>query len=667
MNFLDNMPVGRKLAVAFGTVLAAIVVMGVIVVFNILALERADEARALENKINRSLSAAEFRLSRVENSYRGYLLTQDPYYMERLDSHRAKFNAALAEARADLPANRQEAIDKALQGADLWYENVVQVGKAMIAEGRLAEAEQMVGQTGVADKFIAPVEGAIDESKAANDSALETSRKAQASAARAALIAMVVGLAGALFVAVAAGLAATRAIVRPTFSMVGYMQKLMIGDTSIQVAGADRKDEFGKMAQAIVAFRDAALDKVRVEQEALAHRSMSEQERAANEAEKARIAEEDRVALTALAEGLAAMSNGDLTHRFTVEVAPRSQQLKTDFNAAIAQLQQALSLVLGNGGVEVGLQLLRTRRHLNGEPVRQIAVRHRRQSLGQRCQRHPILLGDTRLLRLVGAMLGLAGGAPGLGFGLKADLFDRIVAEGPERDGHAADFISPPLRRDHDLQVAAGQLVHGARHRDDRLAERPHHPGGHQARNRQRQKPADHQGCIAGLERRLLLGVAPGQHALRRVIDRFHAAAYIGKPRRRGHLRHRQRACSGIPRLLHQGFGFLMEFRPGRDQRFGLTLGVVQRAESFGETGLGFVVLAQELVVACRHIGAHGVLLLDGRRQGVVRRLTYPAGLRLRDIRLLQAEQADQNHQGRQAAGAHHPAQGDHEFGGYRQ
>ncbi|MFN7129312.1 MAG: HAMP domain-containing protein, partial [Brevundimonas sp.] len=355
MNFIENMPVGRKLALAFGIVLAAIAVMGAVVVTNLFALQHADEARSLENELNRTLAAAEFRLSKQENSYRGYLLSQDPYYTERLDGHRAKFKEALEQLRANLPADRQAPIDKAIQAADGWYENIVQVGKGLIAEGRLAEADQMVGQTGSADKFIAPVEEAIDEIKAANETALETARKAQAAAAQNALMAVVIGLAGAILMALIAGVVATRSIVRPTFSMIGYMQKLMAGDTTIQIVGADRKDEFGKMAQAIVAFRDAAVDKVRVEQEAAANRSMSEQERLANEAEKARIAEEDRVALTALAEGLAAMSDGDLTHRFTVEVAPRSQQLKADFNAAIAQLQQALSVVLGNvAGIRSG-------------------------------------------------------------------------------------------------------------------------------------------------------------------------------------------------------------------------------------------------------------------------------------------------------------------------
>ncbi|MFN3432708.1 MAG: HAMP domain-containing protein, partial [Candidatus Sericytochromatia bacterium] len=189
---------------------------------------------------------------------------------------------------------------------------------------------------------------AVEELKAANEAALVVTRDAQETATKNAMLAVMIGLVSVLLLALAVGFGVTRAIVRPTLSMIGYMQKLMAGDTSIQIVGAERKDEFGKMGQAIVAFRDAAVEKIRIEAEAASTRSMSENERLANEAEKARIAEEDRVALTALADGLAAMSNGDLTHRFTAEVAPRAEQLKTDFNTAIAQLQQAMSVVLSN-------------------------------------------------------------------------------------------------------------------------------------------------------------------------------------------------------------------------------------------------------------------------------------------------------------------------------
>ena len=355
MKIIENMPVGRKLFVAFGLVLAAIAIMGAVVVTSLLRLEAAGEVRTMENKANRTTATAEFYMARQENAFRGYLLSQDPYYLERLDAHRAKFLAAMQDLRGDLPADRAAPIDTAIEANATWYKNVVEAGVAMVRDGRGAQAVQMVGRNGSADTYVAPVEETIDAIKANNDIFRQESAEEQAAASESAMIGLIVGLISALAIALVAGLIATRAIVRPIFMMIGYMQKLMAGDTAIQIVGADRKDEFGKMGQAIVAFRDAAVDKVRVEQEAASHRSMSEQERVANEAEKARVAAEDKVALDALANGLSAMANGDLTHRFTVEDAPRSESLKADFNAAIAQLQQAISVGVGNvSGIRSG-------------------------------------------------------------------------------------------------------------------------------------------------------------------------------------------------------------------------------------------------------------------------------------------------------------------------
>ncbi len=349
------MPVGRKLFVAFAMVLAAIAVMGAVVVSSLSALNAAGEVRGHENEINRTAATAEFYLARQENAYRGYLLSRDGYYLDRVNQHRAKFLEAMEKLRADLPAERDAPVEKALQANAEWYKHVVEAGQALIAEGKVAEAASMVGRQGVADNYMGPSEDAINELQETNLAALTAARNGQSKAAHDAMIAVVIGLIAAVAIALGSGFVVTRAIVRPIFTMIGYMQKLMAGDTAIQVVGADRKDEFGKMGQAIVAFRDAAVEKTRLEAEALSQRSQTEQERAAREAEKAREAEADQIAIAALGQGLSAMANGDLTHRIEVEFAPKAEQLKSDFNAAIAQLQQAVSVVVSNvAGIRSG-------------------------------------------------------------------------------------------------------------------------------------------------------------------------------------------------------------------------------------------------------------------------------------------------------------------------
>ena len=72
-------------------------------------------------------------------------------------------------------------------------------------------------------------------------------------------------------------------------------------------------------------------------------RESAEAERAKTEAQRAREAAEDRAAIEALGKGLRALSNGDLTHRITETLAPKSVQLKDDFNSSIAKLETVIS------------------------------------------------------------------------------------------------------------------------------------------------------------------------------------------------------------------------------------------------------------------------------------------------------------------------------------
>ena len=162
----------------------------------------------------------------------------------------------------------------------------------------------------------------------------------------------------ALVVALAVGAAGWligRSVSLPVVALERRMRGLADGDKTSDIPGVKRGDEIGQMAAALAVFRDAAIEKDRLEAEALSQRSMSEQERAAREAEKAAEAEADRVTIAALGQGLSALAEGDLTHRIEIEFAPKAAQLKTDFNAAIAQLQQAVSVVIHNvSGIRSG-------------------------------------------------------------------------------------------------------------------------------------------------------------------------------------------------------------------------------------------------------------------------------------------------------------------------
>jgi methyl-accepting chemotaxis protein len=138
----------------------------------------------------------------------------------------------------------------------------------------------------------------------------------------------------------------SRRMFSPLQGLCDRMERLRQGQTDIDAPWAARKDDIGQISRALLAFRDAAAERAQIEAEAQAARSGAESERAATEAERRRLAEEDAVVVAALGKGLAALAAGDLTHRIEVEFAPRSRQLKTDYNAAVTAMGETLREVV---------------------------------------------------------------------------------------------------------------------------------------------------------------------------------------------------------------------------------------------------------------------------------------------------------------------------------
>jgi methyl-accepting chemotaxis protein len=144
-----------------------------------------------------------------------------------------------------------------------------------------------------------------------------------------------------------------RLITRPLTALTLAMQRLARGDNDQAVAGAERPDEIGAMARATEVFRQAGLEKLRLEAEAERLRLDTDQARKAAEAE---ILARERVSVArSLGEGLAALARGDLTYRLADDLPAEYAQLRTDFNAAIAELQGTVrSVAAAADGVRGG-------------------------------------------------------------------------------------------------------------------------------------------------------------------------------------------------------------------------------------------------------------------------------------------------------------------------
>ncbi len=142
----------------------------------------------------------------------------------------------------------------------------------------------------------------------------------------------------------------TRAIGRPLDAMTGAMRALASGDVSVTVPARDQLDELGEMAGAVQVFKDAAIGKTRLEADAAAMRRSAEEERSRSEATRAEAARQVAQVVDGLAAGLDKLASGDLIQRLDRPFAADYESLRTNFNMAVAQLQEAIELVSVNTG-----------------------------------------------------------------------------------------------------------------------------------------------------------------------------------------------------------------------------------------------------------------------------------------------------------------------------
>ncbi len=149
-----------------------------------------------------------------------------------------------------------------------------------------------------------------------------------------------------------------RGISRPLSAIESAMRRLARGELTVDVPGLARQDEIGSMAEAVNVFKANAVRAREAEDEAARLRQATEAERMRNEAERAREAAEDSAAIGDLGTALDALAHGRLSYQISSPFAPKTEQLKTDFNITASRLRETMSAIA---------QAIETIRHGTGD------------------------------------------------------------------------------------------------------------------------------------------------------------------------------------------------------------------------------------------------------------------------------------------------------------
>nr|CAD6607464.1 methyl-accepting chemotaxis protein [Rhizobium sp. TCK] len=289
----------------------------------------------------------EVQLGSIRTAYRSHILRSD-----------AEGKAAAAKAVETATAKLKEDITKfnTLNPSREESEIVVKLGQAVDeynAVGATVFASSLAGHIDEANRILR--DEMVKSANAATESAERlvaisnsdtTEAYANAQSAYSTTLTVAFVAIGVLAAVIAAAIwFAITGIARPIQTITGSMNTLARGDADTAIPYAGRTDEIGEMAAAVEVFRTNALENRRLEQEANAQRSQSEEQRRRT-AEQERIrAEAMAQATTGLADGLKQLSAGNLGVQLTQSFAEEFEGLREDFNRSVMQLRETMTAV----------------------------------------------------------------------------------------------------------------------------------------------------------------------------------------------------------------------------------------------------------------------------------------------------------------------------------
>jgi methyl-accepting chemotaxis protein len=269
VSFFANLPIARKLLIAFGAVILAMTATSSIVYQKLRFIEQSAGWTEHTYIVLETLDAAMAAMVDQETGLRGYLVSGENTFLGPYRSGVQSYSTALQKVRdltSDNPA-QQTRLQNLDQFAQRWRVEVAEKEIGLMAKPDMREQARALEASGAGKASMDGIRAAVAEIGGAERTLLTTRSAAQQGAFSASFVTTVVGGILSLAVAVLMGTVLTREIKGPIASLRHVMMKLAEGDTAVEVPGIGRKDEIGSMAEAVQVFKQNRLTSDRLSAE----------------------------------------------------------------------------------------------------------------------------------------------------------------------------------------------------------------------------------------------------------------------------------------------------------------------------------------------------------------------------------------------------------------
>ncbi|GAA0559993.1 methyl-accepting chemotaxis protein [Rhizomicrobium electricum] len=215
---------------------------------------------------------------------------------------------------------RERELADQIKTAQTRYEDTVEIlNRTLKEKGPAAAGEYSLGPMRLAFNDLAKaIETNVDYNIAAGNASAKEGEVTFVSAR----LWIFIALGMSVLLCFAVGYVLITGVSTPLGRMTDAMGELARGHLDAHVPHADQKDEIGKLAEAMTAFKNEL---------AAAERSKAEQTEAI---------------VSSIGTGLDHLAKGNLTHRVTAELTGPFVKLKSDFNGAMERMQDTLASVL---------------------------------------------------------------------------------------------------------------------------------------------------------------------------------------------------------------------------------------------------------------------------------------------------------------------------------
>jgi methyl-accepting chemotaxis protein len=347
---INNLCISRKLVLGFACVLVALGLTSLAIFAALRPIEQANinimSASSARNDLNQMKAALEDQAAAVSS----LALQYDQRHAQSYRTAQNEFDAALSAAHGHMAAiltvdEAEALLSGAKQTHMQWREEigdrVVSLAKELTTAGEARRLSESPASFAAHQRSIE----ALGQVVAKVDTYLTEAQQSASAEIRFARDAQVLGGIIAILAALGVNWWLTREIGRPLNEITEAMKKLASGDHAFTIHNKGRKDEIGHMADAVETFRQAAIEKARLEAEAAAAREAAEVERQKQEKENQYYVDAHNAFMTSFKNALGKLAAGNLTFRITETYTEDYESIRADFNTAAEKLQQAMQAI----------------------------------------------------------------------------------------------------------------------------------------------------------------------------------------------------------------------------------------------------------------------------------------------------------------------------------